>query len=102
PIWQRGLACVGRPDQARVCDQLQVEGDLALLTLQTRLRVVGRLARRALEVNVAAPAGPSARDDGARALAIEVGDQRSVGVECDRANGNLKRHISPVAACLAG
>src|SRR5207245_9202560 len=50
---QRRLACVRRPDQADVGDQLEVEENFQLLTFEPWLRVVGSVVRRALEVDVA-------------------------------------------------
>ena len=97
----RRLAGVRRPDQAHVGDQLEVEENLQLLTFEPWLRVVGSVARRALEVDVASSAGAATRSHHTRAGAIEVGDQRPLGVERDRADGHFEDEVGRAAAGLA-
>src|SRR2546421_3832 len=65
------------------------------------LRVVGSGARRALEVDVASSAGAASRNHHTRAGAIEVGDQRPLGVERDGADGHFEDEVGRAAAGLA-
>ena len=95
---QRGLAGVGQPDEADVGEQLEREREPELLAVQALLGELGRLARRALEADVAAAALAAARDEQALALAHEVAEQRAVGVAHLGADRHLRRRSSAPSA----
>src|SRR5207249_2337653 len=98
---QRRLARVGRADQTHVRDQLQVEVDLSLLTLEAGLGVVGRASCRALEMHVAPPTHAPSGHHLPRSGPVEVGEQRAVLVHGQRAWRHLQRDASASAAGLA-
>ena len=72
------------------------------LALQAALGELRRLASRALEARVAAPALAAAGHDQTLALAREVAEQRAVGVADLGADGHLHEQLGPVGAALVG
>src|SRR5207249_10696240 len=98
---QRRPARVGRAYQTHVRDHLQVEVDLSLLTLVAGLGVVGRASCRALEMHVAPPTHAPSGHLLTRSGPVEVGEQRAVLVDGQRAWRHLQRDASASAAGLA-
>src|ERR1051325_7139919 len=98
---QRGLACIGRPDQPDVGDELEVERDLQLLALQAGLEVVGSASCRALEVDVAAGPDPTLCNHRRRRDSVEIGDQSAITIQRDGADWDLEPDVGAVAPGLA-
>ena len=98
---KRGLAGVRQPDEADVGEQLQRQREPELIAVQTLLGELRRLARGALETDVAAAALAAARDQQPLALAHEVAQEGVVGVAHLGADGHLDRRARRLSApCL--
>jgi hypothetical protein len=95
------LPTLGKPEQADVGDQLQLEAQAELLAWEAGLRVARRLIGGALEVGVAAAAAATAGDDNARARFGEIGDDLAgVGVADDGAERHLRHDVVAAVAVL--
>ena len=92
------LPALGRPDEADVGEQLQPQLEPALLARQAVLGEARRLAGRALEARVAAPALAAVRDDQALPLDREVAEQRPVLVAHLGADGHVDEQVLAVGA----
>ena len=72
--YQRGLACVGQPDEAHVGQQPQLQPKLPLLSGQARLGETRRLARSGGEAAVALAALAATGHDHVFRRSVDVGD----------------------------
>src|SRR5438477_3372126 len=100
-LQQRRLAGVGRPDQADVGDELEVQRHRLLNSREAGLGVVRRLAARALEVHVAPAAGTSGRDHLRGPGLVEVRDQGAALVQDHGADRHLEREVGAAFPGLA-
>ena len=96
------LPALGSPDQADVGEQLEGQRQPELVALEALLREPGRLARRALEADVAATALAAAGDEQALALAHEVAEELAVRVPDLGADRDLDEQFRAVGAALVG
>ncbi len=73
---QRGLAGVGKADQADIGEELQVQAEAPVFAGQAGLCLARRTIRGAHELRVAHPASPAACDQDAVTLMREIGGRR--------------------------
>ena len=99
---QRRLAGVRQPDQSDVGEELQGEREPELFAVEADLGELRRLARGALETDVAAAALAAARDQQALTLGHEVTQHAAVGVEHFGAHRHLDLQHGAVGAALVG
>ena len=86
---QRRLACIREADQADVGDQLQLDGQLALVAGVAVLGEAGSLAGGGGEVLVAPSAAAAFGDEDALAVVSQIGDQLA---------GRLRRTTEPIGS----
>ena len=104
---QRGLAGVGKSDQAHIREQLQRQVQFELFTHLTRLHFARRAIRGRREVRVAKPAAPALREEHALAGGGEIGHLielaalRILPID-QRADGNGDVEILAAASAAQG
>ena len=96
---QSRLPGIRQTDQPNVGDQPELEAQPALLAGLALLGVLRGLVRRCLEVNVAEPAPPAARDHHLLTNGHEVGEQLTGRIPVDRRARRDRQ--DQILACLA-
>lgn len=96
---QAGLACRGIADQSHVCDGLELEDDIVLVSRSAQKRETGRLALRRRQCGIAESAVPALRHDESLAGLDHVDQDLAGRIPDHGADGNGKLEILAHEPC---